>query len=203
MDESGDLGKGPGSTCEFVLAASVVDDLRQFHSIAKKVRRRFHERHSIKGELKHHRSDEDASVFILKAIAECDVDIYWTSYRKNARCDLTSVDVYIELLIGLLRPIIDEANGTDVQILVDRFSKGSEITSRFISNVKRDIERDDRRPYVLELSCIDSLREPALQVHDFVAGSVFRMVERDDRSHYAIIEEKVVDGRAYNRKWVR
>jgi hypothetical protein len=39
---------------------------------------------------------------------------------------------------------------------------------------------------------------PALQVHDFVTGSVFRMVERDDRSHYVIIEEKVVNGRVYH-----
>jgi hypothetical protein len=102
------------------------------------------------------------------------------------------------MLEELLHLVLNDTRGCKCKVILDRFSKRSEMTYVFIDDLRYGLEIRGVATSGLDIAFYDSMSVPVLQVYDFVAGSVFRMVERDDRSHYANIEEKVVDGREHH-----
>jgi hypothetical protein len=139
VDESGDLGRGERSSNTFVLAASVLTDPSIFRNIAKRTRRRFRKESSKTVELKHHKANERIAICILRSIADSDVTIYWNSYDKKNKSQLPPAQIYGSMLADLLLAILNDHGPGCYNVMIDRFSKGSETTARLTGTLRHEL----------------------------------------------------------------
>jgi hypothetical protein len=196
IDESGDLGPTDRSPCHFVLAALCIKDIRRLQRLPRKTRAKFSKRYNIGMELKHHAENEMISKFILNSLASLDVNIYWVALRKSHKKDKQWYRTYQALSCILLEELIATEKASRYSLVVDRFSKKSFHMASYEAMVERILTAPEIARTIPHISIkfVDSCLEPAMQVHDFVVGSIFRSLEWDDHVHLDIIREKVVFG---------
>lgn len=197
IDESGNLSSTVRSPHHFVLAASCIRDLRHIQRIPRKARKKFSRKIDIGVELKHHAESEMVSTFILNSLASLDVNIYWVSLRKSHKKDMQWYRTYEALSGILLKELMSFESAHEYRIVIDKISKKSAYVASYEDMVQRIISFPDfdASPTHISIKFVDSCLEPAMQVHDFVVGSIFRSLERNDNTHLNIIRDKVVFGK--------
>jgi hypothetical protein len=199
IDESGDLGQGPRASSHFVISASVLEDINSYKRIPKRIRRNHFRPATIGPELKHHKASENVSVRILSAIDRCSVNIYWLAYRKEGGGRSSPGSVYFAICELLIRNVFSKENGMNFVIVLDRFSRSAQIENKFKEMILTEAWLVDIG-ISLNIQFMDSMSYPSLQVHDFVVGSIFRSLERNDNTHLDIIKDKVVFGKAFTQR---
>jgi hypothetical protein len=197
IDESGNLSSTVRSPRHFVLAALCVRNDRQVQRIPRNVRKKFSKKINIGVELKHTKENEVVSTFILSSLASLDVNIHWVALRKSYKKEMEWYRAYEALSYILLRELTVAENALRYYIFVDRISKKSSHMASYVAMVDQIFSSADvqKTTPLINIKFVDSRLEPAMQVHDFVVGSIFRSLEWDDYTHLDIIKDKVVFGK--------
>jgi hypothetical protein len=152
--------------------------------------------------LKHSRANEMVSSFILSSLASLDANIYWVALRKTNKKDMQWYMTYEALSYILLKELMISEKAPRYHLFVDRISKKSSHMASYMEMVDRIVTAPEigiPTPYI-RVRFVDSRSEPAMQVHDFIVGSIFRSLEWDNNTHLDIIKDKVVFGRIVTMK---
>lgn len=202
IDECGNLSSTARSPRHFVLAATCIREIRQVQRIPRKARKKFTRKIDIGVELKHHAESEMVSTFILNSLASLDVNIYWVALRKSHEKDIQWYRTYEALSSILLKELIISEKAPRYHLFVDRISKKSVYIASYEAMVDRIVTAPEigiPTPYI-SVRFVDSRSEPAMQVHDFIVGSIFRSLERNDDMHLEIIKDKIAFGKIVTMK---
>ena len=199
MDESGDLGFGAGGSKYFVVAALGIKDSRALDRLIKKENRRLGSNGARSIDHKFNKSSEKVRLSLLRGVSETNSQISWRAIDKeNTKVHVrkTKDEIYLMLSAEVLNDIIPYRVNTDVIIHIDRMSSKKSVrdamstclSSRSISDrigiSLPNVRIEHQVPYDV----------PGLQVQDFVAGSVFQHLERENSAYCQIIENKVISG---------
>jgi hypothetical protein len=207
IDECGDLGVGVRSSKFFLMCATVTDDVRTLRRLPRNIRYRFGTRYQLRSELKHHSAPEIVSSAILKEIYLKPVRIYWIAIDKKRSSWDSGKEIVIQLMVRLVADITVSERSNGFLFVVDRFSMKARDMETLTEVISTSARAADPQIDRLMVRYVDSINDPALQVHDFVVGSIFRSLERNDDTHLDIIKDKIVFGRIVtlheisNRLW--
>lgn len=202
MDENGDLGISRRSSSFFIIAATITNDPLVFRRIPKKARRKFSRRFELSSELKHSSAPEEVSQWVLKNVSPTDCRIYWIGIEKEKMIRnnryLDRLLIFQKLFLEMMK--MERSNG--YVVIFDRYSKKVIDLGRFHRSIQGSLGRGIVRieAPIVKITLSDSMSEPALQVQDFVVGSIFRSLERNDDTHLDIIKDKIVFGRIVTMK---
>lgn len=82
LDECGDLGRSPGSSRNFLVAAMMVYNPKELVRLIKNARKKLGKT-DWKGERKFNNTADPIRKFILESVAKLDCQIAWVSFDKN------------------------------------------------------------------------------------------------------------------------
>lgn len=188
LDESGDLGFGPGGTTHFIIGFLALTDDLQLRRRIRKVKRRA----GLSGEmeLKAFHSDDALRRRVLKAVAASGAEIHTVSIYKARVFDHLRTDtnvLYNYAAKWLLVPFLEERRFDHVRIVVDlritRQSRGM----RFDDYIKAELWGERGVPTRLDFQHLDSAHSLGLQAVDFVTHALFRGRERSEWQLWNIV----------------
>jgi hypothetical protein len=122
--------------------------------------------------------------------------------RKTNKKDFQWYRKYETLSSILLKELILSEKAPRYHLFVDRISK----KSVYIASYEAMVDRIVTAPEIgiptpnINVKFVDSRSEPAMQVHDFVVGSIFRSLERNENAHLDLIRDKVVFGKVFTQR---
>jgi len=198
VDESGDLGFGPGASRYFVLAALMVRDDQTVQRCFKKIRQRKLKK-SLRDlpEFKYNNTKGMIKNRILQCIADCDLDIAYAVLRKDqvyGRLRDKQQIIYNYLTGSLISRIVNQyAIEGCIQIRMDKSMYSLErdhfdnyLTYRMFDNGVPFVTSLDH----LVIEHVDSRTEPCIQAADFAAGAIHQRYRENDETYYSIIEPR-------------
>jgi hypothetical protein len=166
------------------------------------LRRKFRHRTSIGAELKYNKAENALAEELLHVVASTDVVILWVAIKKRRGSRIAPMLLYDKMVRYLLETTLKAIDARIIIVKIDRFSRRADDQDRTTMLI-RSVHHDKQMmngPLKLEVSYVDSMRVPEIQVHDFVVGSIFRSLERNDNTHLGIIKDKVVFGKIITMK---
>lgn len=202
LDESGDLGfTFPGSSNHLVLCAMATTDSKTLARLPKKVRQKLNIK-KMNAEIKFTNSNESIREYFLGEVAKSNCWIVWGAINKRNTMEHrrhNAEKLYYDLCGKVLSEIFIRTYSPRINVVLDR--RTAKRTNRndfncYISDRLHEAHAGNFEPK-LGISHLDSLNCQCLQVHDFVVGSVFQSVERDNRRYVDMISEKIVFGKRY------
>ena len=191
LDESGDLGRRPGSSRYIVLSALVVDDPLPLDRIIKNVRRhKFRKELRKAREIKANKSSPNLRRHMLQELNKVpNAQVFHMILEKRRMYSgylLQDRHKQYNFIAGKLAGHI-LLRGADVEIRIDR-SKGAQILQE---DFNRYFERKLReRSEVLKVKIFHSHSESwsGLQFADLLAWAAFQKVEHSDPSYVDILK---------------
>ena len=199
LDESGDLGfTSPRSSQYLVVAAVATTDSTYLSRIPRKARKKLH----IKGmdkEIKFSNSSEEIRRYVLNEINKLDCWVVWGAItKKNAISQLRKNSAYLyNYLCGLvLCDMFERTHTKKINLIFDRHTIKKGNRDKLDSYINEKLKSRHSGHFVPELriSHYDSINCQCLQAHDFIVGSVFQSIERNDMMYLDLISSKVVKG---------
>jgi len=191
VDESGDLGRGPGSNRTFTMTATVTGDPDEFAAIAGRYPRNTRYGGEGPDELKYNSSSDGVRRSVLRDVMATDPSIHAVVTSKTDSEAMSRENVYTKTTRTLMDSVMQDPRirnslGT-VRVVYDNHKclyKGNaqRITSE--AAAAAGLER------VPETRLADSARYAPLQAHDFVAGAVGARYNRQDSGCYDIIASR-------------
>lgn len=202
VDESGDLGISRKSSSFFIIAATITNEPLVFGRIPKKARRKFSQRFELSSELKHSSSPEEVSQWVLKNVSSTDCRIYWIGIEKEKLIRNNRYLDRMQLFQKMFLEMIKMERSNRYVIIFDRYSKKAIDLGRFHRSIQGSLGIGivHIEAPTVKITLSDSMSEPALQVQDFIVGSIFRSLERNDNTHLDIIKDRVVFGKIVTLK---
>lgn len=199
LDESGDLGFGPRSSRNFVLAAIIARDPETVRKCIKRVRQqKLPKKYKTIPELKFHNSSQTIRTRVLDCVARTDTDVAYVVLRKHQvyeRLESKPSILYNYLCGSLISKIITTYKLEDlVKVFVEKSLYGFE-RDKFdnyltwktcLGNHSEELNIDPP-----EIVHVDSRQDRCIQVADFVAGAISHMYSMDDPSYYNTIEPRI------------
>lgn len=181
IDESGTLNLKQGDY--FIVAALVTNEKHTAGRCLKKIRENHLKKEYKKlSELKYHNSSPEIIRRILQCISKQNITVYYTVYeiRPYSRNNL---ETKIEIFGTLLKRIISD-NEENADVYIDRFLNGShqnEFNKRVIETAG-----------TCNISHVDSIQCPGIQIADFIAGTLNKYYNKPDtcgiNEYYRIIQ---------------
>jgi hypothetical protein len=202
VDEGGDLGASEGLSRYFIISFMIINDLDRFRRIPRKVRTRC-KQDAKTVELKHRSSSERTISEIIQRICAGTVEIDWVAIKKEKNSkQIKWFRCYEEVAKIGFQMICNDRDIGGTVVIVDSFTKNRAQFDSFEKMVRSTwstspFKGNERPPIV---SFRDSMSEPALQVNDFVTGTIFRWLERGNIHNYEIIRKMVIFGILINEK---
>jgi hypothetical protein len=202
LDESGDLGfTFPGSSNHLILCAMATTDSVALSRLPKKVRRKL----NIKGmdtEIKFSNSNERIRKYFLNGIAESNCWIVWGAIDKHKVMEplRKKKDKLYHYVCGMvLSDIFSRTHASNINVILDRMTAKKTNRNDFDRYIQEKLHKSHAGNFqpALTVSHLVSLNCQCLQVHDFVVGSIFQSLERDNQQYVNIISDKIVSGRKY------
>jgi hypothetical protein len=196
VDESGDLGGSLHSSRYFIISFVITSELDRIRKIPRKVRRKFSPRKVTPVELKHYKSSEIVIRSILEALDDIDHSIGWVGIDKRnlkKKMSYLNYEKIARIGFGIVRR---SSIGQRYDIIIDRFSKKARHLDSYGKMVREELIGTSQNHVALlrNISFFDSMSEPALQINDFVTGTIFRWLERGENPNYDIIRKRIVFG---------
>ncbi len=193
LDESGELGFKDSSSKFFIITLLVCneDSLIRLRRIIKKVRfRKLKKKIRSIPELKGHGVPNNIREIVLKKAISEKIEIFAIildkrkvyDYLKNKRNILYN---YAANLI-----LAECSLSGSIKLIVDRSYKKF-LVGEFDRYIKDRIFKNNP-DCKIEIEHIDSKKEAALQVLDFICWAIFRKYESQDEYFYNIIKNKIV-----------
>jgi hypothetical protein len=201
IDESGSLAD---PHCPIVtLAAVKTISPKTLRWIVKRAMRRVKRKKSKRGgpsELKFHNATENARVMVLEALAQEKVQVYALGVFKGAQIIPHTPENYGILLCVLLRMCGAEHEHVD-ELSVDMPFNVPQQRARLTAVVRASLNLDVKPCYV------DSVKNPYVQLADFVAGAVHAKQTGRNPVFYQfirpqIISDQLVTWRTLRREWM-
>lgn len=179
IDECGDLGKN-GSRY-FVMAAMMSNRSRNLLKTSKLIT-------NTKYEEKYKNTPENKIIEILKSVSESNVVITYIVVDKydfnSAYYGLLGNDLYITVLKNLLKSVSCTSPTYEINILLDRSSSISEKSMNDVCDSMTGIK-------IKKCTKYNSSSNKCIQIADYVAGAIWHMYERNERSPFLIIEKNI------------
>jgi hypothetical protein len=188
LDESGNVGS---QDRYFVLAALIAkrtNDLNKSFKILDEMRKK---RSSAKGsdhEVKFRNSYPDERIRVLQSLSESSVSIVYVAidkkksklYSNTHNCDL------YKAAIKEILPLIGKALTTNDVVL--NFDENLCISMKdLIDTVNKNLQKRN----VKSVKKVRSFADKAVQLADFISGSVREKYENGDEQYITVIEEKI------------
>ncbi len=178
LDESGDLGVRSGSRF-FVIAALVVKDRRELKLCVERIKRR-----KVKTptpELKAYDATDRVREALLKAIAEQDIEIH---------------TVITNTFIGTRKKPSEFYNKL-AQIAIESCLKSHSVESLIVDRRNDKVSRDAFDKYIhlfhqrIKIEHLNSYHDKIIQATDFIAWSIRRKYDYDDKRYYNLIAGRI------------
>ncbi len=191
VDESGDLGRGPGSSRTFTMTATVTDRPDELAAIAGRYPR--NTRYGGKGpdELKYNSSSDAVRLDVLRDVMATNPSIHAVVTSKTGLEKVKGEQIYTETAKTLMDSVMQDPRirnslGT-VRIVYDSHKylyrgNAQRITSEAAASAGLG--------QIPETRLADSARYAPLQAHDFVAGAIGSRYNRQDSRCYDVIESR-------------
>lgn len=191
VDESGDLGRGPGSSRTFTMTATVTGDPDEFAAIAGRHPRNTRTNGRGPDELKFKTSSDAVRLDVLRDVMATDPSIHAVVTSKTGLEKVKEEQIYTETAKALMDSVMQDPRirnslGT-VRVVYDdhrylRRGKAAEITSASAAAAGLG--------QMPKTETKDSSGYAPLQAHDFVAGAVGARYNRQDSRYYDVIEPR-------------
>jgi len=201
IDESGSLAD---PRCPIVtLAAVKTQSPKMLRWIVKRAMRGVQRKKSKRGgpsELKFHNASENARVVVLEALVQEQVEVSALSIFKGAQIIPHTPENYSILLCVLLRMCGAEHEQVD-ELSVDVPFNVPQQRAQLTAVVRRSLNIDVEPCYV------DSVRNPYVQLADFVAGAVHAKHSGQNPIFYQFIRPRIISDRfvtwgTLRREWM-
>lgn len=197
VDESGDLGFSPSASRYVVAIALATVRPTEIRRLVRKAQSRFGPTERRLGELKFNSASRRLRSFLLEGIARADTRIAWNALFKPCLPEKHRIDkeaLLDSLRMGAIGGITAGVHARNFRIIVDKRRIRDKIRQRFDNEVKKTAVARHLGfvPPDISISHFDSLTSEGLQAADFVAGAVFRSLERGDDSCLEIVRPKVM-----------
>jgi len=197
VDESGDLGMNRKNSSRYLVVGAVVTTKpEQFRRITKRGRKKLGMKGEAVHEFKFKKSSDWIRSFFLNEVKESSSWISWVALDKwNAPTELTSSkkSLYLSTCRELLSRTCPLVQTDELNLTFDRRTEGFLNQTDFDRDVAEivSVKHSGYFPPSLKTRHIDSRNSESLQVADFVLGSIFQKVEREDDRYYRVIESNV------------
>lgn len=190
VDESGTLPdpKGP-----IIVIAAVATYLTNQLILPKKAIK-------IKtGEIKFYGSGDNTKKKYLTTLSKLDIQIFALVLEKHGQKIPDTPENFAAICSLILHDCLDYYQNSSVSIIFDRhFHKNSD-REKFDEIIKKLTGQD------IIISHVDSLKEPAVNTADMIAGSLLWKQTGKDDQFYKIIKNKIVEEKIINwkeaKKW--
>lgn len=199
VDESGDLGFSARSSRHIVVIALATAQPLVIRRLIRRAQGRFGPRERRLGELKFNSASRRLRSHVLEGIALEQTWISWSAAFKPRLPERLRIDreaLLNWLCRSAIRGVAARVRTKKIDVIVDR-RQVKEKVRRDFDNMVRDAclaHHVGHIPPDVHISHFDSQTSEGLQAADFVAGAVYRSLERGDGSFLAIIKNNVVSG---------
>jgi len=188
LDEAGDVGHAEGSSRYLVVAIVVVSNVNVLRKAVARVRKSIHKRRRDIPEFKAFKTDPRLTRRLLHNLAQLDCEIIAMVIEKQPRkAPDDTEDLYRRVCACAVRQCLERH--PQLSLYVDRrYTKPAlrEKWNRVVLEKLGDLQR-----VILSIEHSASEEEPALQVADAVAWSLFQRYERGDDSFYRLIQGRI------------
>jgi len=199
LDESGDLGFCTGGSRFFVVAAMATTDPVSLRRLVSRANRKTIHSKEHAFEHKFNRSTRRTREYFLKIVSESDCYVSWRAFDKSRESGKTALQqrwLYEFLCTNALGGLFSRISAGEFRVVVNKRTSRGPPREDLDSRIEMALAKTHAGYLVpgLRIAHVDSRSNEALQVHDFVVGSVFQSLERRDQSYLEIIAPKIVDG---------
>ena len=197
MDESGDLGFSPCASRHLIVVAVATERPIELRRLVRKAQARFGPREGRLGELKFNSASGRLRSHVLEGIASADTRISWSALLKPRLPEWRRTDkegLLTSLCLVAVSEITARVRARSYSIVVDKRRIREKARTEF-DNTVREAALARHVGFSIpgiSISHFDSMTSEGLQAADFVAGAVFRSLERGDDSYLEIINPKVI-----------
>ena len=188
LDESGDLGKAPGSSNHFIITLLVASDPRKLENKLKKYKRKLTRKKKYKrlSEVKASKANDEIRFQILDIVLENDVEIYSIILNKEKTGDILKYGTKVYNYLTSLIIAECNLNKKKVYFVIDKRVKKKIIREDFDNYIKKNHPKIKFR-----ISHLDSSKSNGLQLVDFISWSIFRHYEFKDHWFFNHINSKI------------
>jgi len=197
VDESGDLGFSC-SASRYVVAVALATVMPiEIRRLVRRAQSRFGPTENRLGELKFNTASTRLRLHVLEGIARTETWIAWNALLKPSLPECRKTDKE-GLLNSLRRVAVSELtariHARKVSIVVDKRRVREKTREGFDNEVRSAVMARHLGffPPEVSISHFDSQTSEGLQAADFVAGAVYRSLERLDDTYLDVIRPKVV-----------
>lgn len=198
LDESGDLGLNERGSRYFIVAALATFDPETLSRLVKRANRHFAKERRGATEFSFHNESEPVRSHFLTGIGKCECWIAWEALDKRSDRNRYPPlaqwrETYDCMCLSVLSTLISAIPSKGVDITVDKFYTKESWRKNFDARMTNGTSTiSNQIPHRIELHHSSSMNSECIQAHDFVLGSIFHMLERDNPKYYDAIEKKVV-----------
>jgi len=200
LDESGDLGFSTQRCSKyFVVCALATPDVKAMSRLPRRVR----DKVGIGNcpEMKFSKSQDPLRRTVLEELSRSECGIVWGAMDKQSAQHTNRRDneLYCEICSKVLCEAFRRVNARRIHVVLDRRSNRKDNRDELDDYIASALHTCHSGYFVpeYEISHFDSARTQCLQVCDFVTGSIFQMLERNDTKYSDIISEKIIFGKIY------
>lgn len=196
IDESGDLGFSNGGSKYFVIAAMVTTDAVKMERFVKKMNRKYDQKEKGGVEFKFNLSKEALRIKFVQAIGSMDCSIYWRAVTKSNVQEplrMKKDKLYHYMCGQVLADVFKHTYSESFTVTFDRRSSKKSVRNDLDRYVEQQMfsHHTGMFPPKLTVSHFISSNCPCLQVQDYVVGSVFQSLERDNDNYIREFQSKV------------
>lgn len=193
LDESGNVGRGPGSSSHLIVAVVVVGNPERLRKAVVKTRKAFSRQVKEAAELKAMQNDPRITERLLTHAVEVGFEAIGVVADKSKFPSLLHPeDLYRSVCARAVREVLTRFGA--LSLTIDQRYTARKLQRQMDQMLTACIQ--DMRGIALAFNYQDSRREKALQVADAVAWTLFQKHERGDESLWRIIQERVTEVRA-------
>lgn len=199
LDESGDLGSSSRGSKYIVVAALATIESHEFKRIVRTARKRLRSEGGRTIEFKFNKSSEKLRMRFLEDIAGTHSWIAWCGLEKSKMSPglRSEKERLLHIMSGsVVSEIARRTHTRSMSVIVDKRWTKEKQRNDFSRHIERMVSLHHSGYFApaLEVSHFDSMVCEGLQVVDFVAGAVFKSLERADGSYLGIIGKKLLHG---------
>jgi hypothetical protein len=190
FDEAGDTGQQKHSSRYLIVAGVVCSDVTALRRVVAQTRKRLNKKRRDLPEVKAARLAPRSSSIVtqvLTSLAALDVEVYAAILDKwTSKPPVSGEDWYRHLYTECIKLAL--AHHAGLWVLMDRRYTKIAMQEELVTS----IQSAQRPNTILTLEPRDSQTEPALQVADVVAWSIFHKYERGADDFYQIIQPRII-----------
>lgn len=151
------------------------------------------------GETKFYGSGDNTKKKYLTTLSKLDIQIFALVLEKHGQKIPDTPENFAAICSLILYDCLDYYQNSTVSIIFDRHFHSPVDRKKFDAIIEKILDQN------IDISHVDSIKEPAVNTADMVAGSLLWKQTGKDDQFYKIIKEKIVEEKIINwkeaKKW--